>query len=139
MSLDRAVAFTESFKETEGQPIVLRWANALKRYAETAPIAIFDDELIVGRPCTWLGKWGMVYPELDGAVMIAGMEMFRKNKGKSGEVIVTEEDEKILRGTWFPIGPAKTIPPASARRCRKRRDSSSTGLTAKTRSCGRWP
>ena len=27
-SFDRAIAFTESFKETEGQPIVLRWAKA---------------------------------------------------------------------------------------------------------------
>ena len=26
VSLDRAVPFTESFQETEGQPLVLRWA-----------------------------------------------------------------------------------------------------------------
>ena len=106
-AFDRAVAFTESFKETEGQPIVLRYAKALKRYAETAPIAIFDDELIVGRPCTWLGKWGMVYPELYGEVMIAGMEMFRKNKGKSGEVIISEEDEKLLRENLVPYWTGK--------------------------------
>src|SRR5512137_222172 len=96
VTLDRAVAFTESFKETEGQPIVLRWAKALKHFAETAPVTIFPDELIVGRPNTWLGRWGIVYPELDGATMPAGVEMFRKNKGKSGEVVVTEEDGKII-------------------------------------------
>ena len=33
-SVDRAVLFTESFKETEGQPSVWRWAKALTRYAE---------------------------------------------------------------------------------------------------------
>jgi isethionate sulfite-lyase len=50
------VLFTESFKETEGQSLVLRWAKALRLYAEKAAIAIFPDELIVGRPNTWLGS-----------------------------------------------------------------------------------
>ena len=80
----------------------MRWAKALKHYVETAPVTIFPDELIVGRPNTWLGKWGIVYPELDGAVMPAGVEMFRKNKGKPGEVVVTEEDEKIINEILTP-------------------------------------
>jgi len=62
VSMDRAVAFTESFKETENQPLVVRWAKAETRYAETAPVAIFSDELIVGRPNTWLGKWALSIP-----------------------------------------------------------------------------
>jgi predicted methyltransferase MtxX (methanogen marker protein 4) len=37
VTLDRALLFTESFKETEGQPLVLRWAKALKNFAEKAP------------------------------------------------------------------------------------------------------
>jgi pyruvate formate-lyase/glycerol dehydratase family glycyl radical enzyme len=102
VSLDRAIAFTESFKETENQPLIVRWAKALKRYAETAPVTIFPDELIVGRPNTWLGKWGIVYPELDGATMTAGVEMFKKNKGKLGEVVVTPEDEKIIADVLTP-------------------------------------
>ena len=77
VTLDRAVLFTESFNETEHQPLVLRWAKALKHFAEKAPVAIFPDELIVGRPNTWLGRWGIVYPELDGNVMPAGVDMFR--------------------------------------------------------------
>ncbi len=66
VSLDRAVLFVESLKETENQPLVLRWAKALKHFAEKSPVTIFPDELIVGRPNTWLGRWGIVYPELDG-------------------------------------------------------------------------
>ncbi len=30
VSLDRAVLFTESFKETQNQPLVMRWAKALQ-------------------------------------------------------------------------------------------------------------
>jgi len=102
VALDRAVLFTESFQATESQPMVVRWAKALKHYAENAPIAIFDDELIVGRPNTWLGRWGIVYPELDGSIMPAGVEMFRKNKGKVGEVVVTDEDAHLINDVLTP-------------------------------------
>ena len=102
VTLDRAVLFTESFQETEDQPLVLRWAKALKHFAEMAPVTIFPDELIVGRPNTWLGRWGIVYPELDGSVMPAGVEMFRKNTGKPGEVVVTEEDAKVINEALTP-------------------------------------
>jgi len=39
---------------------------------------------------------GIVYPELDGNVMPAGVDMFRKNKGMPGEVAVTDEDARII-------------------------------------------
>jgi pyruvate formate-lyase/glycerol dehydratase family glycyl radical enzyme len=115
VTLDRAILFTESFRETEDQPLVLRWAKALKNFAEKAPVTIFPDELIVGRPNTWLGRWGIVYPELDGAIMPAGVEMFRKNKGKPGEVIVTDEDEKIVREVLTPYWTGKDYATAFAR------------------------
>ncbi len=107
VSLGRAVLFTESFKETEGQPMVLRWAKALKLYAEKAPIAIYPGELIVGRPNTWLGRWGLVYPELDGSIMPSGIDMFRKAKGKPGEVVVTEEDAKVVNEVLTPYWAGK--------------------------------
>ena len=107
VALDRAVLFTESFKQSENQPLVLRWAAALKHYAERAPIAIFNDELIVGRPNTWLGRWGIVYPELDGSVMPAGVDMFVKNKGKTGEVAVTGEDVRTVNEVLTPYWAGK--------------------------------
>jgi formate C-acetyltransferase len=107
VTLDRALLFTESFKETEHQPLVLRWAKALKHFAENAPVTIFSDELIVGRPNTWLGRWGIVYPELDGEVMPSGVEMFRKNRGQPGEVVVTEQDEKMISEVLTPYWTGK--------------------------------
>ena len=38
VALERAVYFTESFKTTEGQPLVLRWAKALKHIAENISV-----------------------------------------------------------------------------------------------------
>ncbi|MBL9172189.1 MAG: hypothetical protein JNL10_01520 [Verrucomicrobiales bacterium] len=107
LTLDRALFFTESLRETEGQPLVLRWAKALKRFVEKVPVTIFPDELIVGRPNTWLGRWGIVYPELDGSIMPAGVEMFRKNKGRPGEVVVTDADAAVIHDTLTPFWAGK--------------------------------
>ncbi|MFO1414307.1 MAG: pyruvate formate lyase family protein [Burkholderiales bacterium] len=107
VSLDRAVHFTASFQETEGEPLVVRWAKALKRYAEQAPVTIFDDELIVGRPNTWLGRWAIVYPELDGSIMPSGVTMFRNLKGKPGEVTVTDDDAHVIDDVLTPYWAGK--------------------------------
>jgi pyruvate formate-lyase/glycerol dehydratase family glycyl radical enzyme len=107
LTVDRAVLFTESFRETENEPLVVRWAKALKHFSEKVPVTIFDDELIVGRPNTWNGRWGIVYPELDGSVMPSGVDMFLKNKGKVGEVVVTDEDAKTIKKVLTPYWAGK--------------------------------
>lgn len=45
---DRAVLLTESYRETEGAPIILRRAKAFAHILENIPITIRDEELIVG-------------------------------------------------------------------------------------------
>lgn len=45
---DRAVLITESYKATEGEPIIIRRAKAFKHILENIPITIRDRELIVG-------------------------------------------------------------------------------------------
>ncbi len=118
-TLDRAVLFTESFRETEGQPLVLRWARALEHFVENVPVTIHPDELIVGRPNTWLGRWAIVYPELDGAAMPAGVEMFRSNAGKAGEVVVTDDDTRIVEDVLTPYWTGRDYASNFAGRCRR--------------------
>jgi formate C-acetyltransferase len=102
LTLDRALLFTESFKQTEGEALVLRWAKALKTFAEGVPVTIFDDELIVGRPNTWLGRWALVYPELDGGMMRVGLRMLEKSRGAPGEVVLTADDERVIDEVLAP-------------------------------------
>ena len=45
---DRAVLLTESYKSTEGEPIITRRAKAFKHILENIPITIRENELIVG-------------------------------------------------------------------------------------------
>ena len=48
LDLERAKLLTESYKQTEGKPMVLRRAEALKYILENMTIYIRPDELIVG-------------------------------------------------------------------------------------------
>ena len=45
---DRAVLLTQSYRQTEGEPIILRRAKAFAHILENIPITIRDEELIVG-------------------------------------------------------------------------------------------
>jgi len=45
---DRAVLITESYKQTEGEPIITRRAKAFAHILDNIPITIRNDELIVG-------------------------------------------------------------------------------------------
>ena len=111
VALERAVYFTESFKTTEGQPLVWRWAKALQHIAENISVAIFDDELIVGRANTWLGRYSLVYPELDGSIMQAGAKAFIAAKGAADAITVTTEDKKIIDEVLFPYWNGKDFAP----------------------------
>ncbi|MDA8228939.1 MAG: glycyl radical protein, partial [Desulfitobacterium hafniense] len=68
IDIERAKYFTESFKLTEGQPLILRWAKALYLIAEKISVYIDDYQLLAGRVgCP--GKYGLIYPELDGCFL----------------------------------------------------------------------
>lgn len=59
---DRAVLLTESYKETEGEPIITRRAKAFRHILEHIPITIRDNELIVGS-ATIQPRSCQVFPE----------------------------------------------------------------------------
>ncbi len=59
---DRAVLLTESYMQTEGEPIVTRRAKAFKNIMENIPVTIRPDELIVGS-ATVAPRSCQVFPE----------------------------------------------------------------------------
>lgn len=46
---DRAVLITESYRQTEGEPMITRRAKAFEHIVKNIPITIRPGELIVGR------------------------------------------------------------------------------------------
>lgn len=61
--MERALAFTRSFKETEGESRPLRLAKAFRLACNTISVNIFDDELIVGTHGSGR-RMGAIVPEI---------------------------------------------------------------------------
>lgn len=59
---DRAVLLTESYKNTEGEPIITRRAKAFQHILENIPITIRENELIIGS-ATKSPRSCQVFPE----------------------------------------------------------------------------
>jgi len=57
VGIEKARHMTESFRETEGQPHIIRCARAFAHVIEKATLFIGDDELIVGNPASQ--PWGV--------------------------------------------------------------------------------
>ncbi|MDR3260327.1 MAG: hypothetical protein LBT78_00675 [Tannerella sp.] len=106
IDVERGYYFTKSFRETEGKPLVLRWSKALLLYAEKATVYIDDDQLIVGR-CGKKGKYGILYPELDGNVL--GEAIKRLPERKVSPFDISGEDARIIMEEIAPYWEGKTF------------------------------
>lgn len=105
VDVERAKYFTESFKETEGQPLTLRWAKALYHIAENISIYIDPEQLIVGRVGK-PGKYGLIYPELDGCFL---EQFVRQAKDRTESPFEIEPDDiRVIEDEIAPYWKGKT-------------------------------
>ncbi len=105
VDIERGKYFTESMKETEGQPLVLRWAKAMYNIAEKITVYIEDDQLLVGRAGAD-GRYGILYPELDGDFLdLAVQELGKRDVSP---FIIEPEDAKVMVEEIAPYWKGKT-------------------------------
>ncbi|MBQ9229028.1 MAG: glycyl radical protein [Eubacterium sp.] len=105
VDIQRAKYFTESFRQTEGQALSLRWAKALYHIAESIDVIINDDELLVGRVGK-AGKYGLVYPELDGCFL---KEFALQSKSREQSPFeIADEDIAVIENEIEPYWHGKT-------------------------------
>ena len=64
ISLERAMLYTASHQQTEGEPVILRRAKATAYILEHVEISIRDEELIAGNR-TVKPRAGIMSPEMD--------------------------------------------------------------------------
>ena len=107
IDVERAKLFTESMMRSEGEPLVLRWARALKHMGETMSILIDDDQLIVGRLGHQGSRYGILYPELDGDYQAAALKELPLDAAAPFEV--TEQDAKVVEDLITPYWKDKTF------------------------------
>lgn len=106
IDVERARYFTESFKKTEGQALILRWAKALKHIAENITVYIDDDQLLAGRiGCQ--GRYGILFPELDGDFMDLAIQELPKRT--ESPFSIAEEDARIAIEEIAPYWKGKTF------------------------------
>lgn len=105
VDVQRGRYFTESFRQTEGQPLGLRWAKALYHIAESIDIYIDPDQLLVGRAGK-PGKYGLIYPELDGCFLESFVKQAKTRVESPFDV--TDEDIRIIEEEIAPYWAGKT-------------------------------
>lgn len=105
IDIERALYFTQSMQETEGQPLVLRWAKALMHIARNMTVYVQEDQLLLGRAgCD--GRYGILYPELDGDFLdIAVRDLPTR---KTSPATITPEDAKRVVEEIAPYWKGKT-------------------------------
>ncbi len=94
---DRAVLITESYKETEGLPIITRRAKAFKKIAENIPITIREDELIVGS-ATMAPRGCQMFPEFSFEWMEAELDTVEKRT--ADPFYIAEDTKNTLREVY---------------------------------------
>jgi formate C-acetyltransferase len=91
--IERVRWFTESYKQTEGQPPIIRKAKALKKLFENMPIDIEDEELIVGKTTSKV-RGGVIYMELRNWVLD---ELDKLPLREQDRFAIEEEEKAFLR------------------------------------------
>ena len=101
---ERALLITESYKESEGKPAVIRRALALEKILNGLPVIIREDELIVGS-LTKEPRSSQVFPEFSNKWLKDEFDRIGKRNGDSFQI--AEEDKKKL-GVVFEYWDGKT-------------------------------
>jgi pyruvate formate-lyase/glycerol dehydratase family glycyl radical enzyme len=106
IDVERALYFTRSMAETVGQPLVLRWAKALMNVAKNITVMVQDDQLLLGRCGGHDGRYGILYPELDGDFLdIAVRDLPTRPQSPAS---ISPEDAKIVVEQIAPFWKGRT-------------------------------
>ena len=106
IDLERAKIVTDSFMETEGDPVAMRHAKAFREQCRRKNIFIQEDELIIGSPGSVIRagnlapdtKWQLVGEELD-TISTRPQDPFQ----------ITEEQKKLMREFIIPYWQGKSL------------------------------
>lgn len=91
---DRAVLLTESYRETEGEPIIMRRARAFAHILAHIPITIREEELIVGSS-TKAPRGCQTFPEFSYEWLEAEFDTIEKRS--ADPFSISEDTRKKLR------------------------------------------
>ncbi|MFV0262764.1 MAG: formate C-acetyltransferase [Kluyvera sp.] len=99
ISLERAVLYTESHRQTEGEPVIIRRAKATAHILDKVAISIRDDELIAGNR-TVKPRAGIMSPEMDPYWLLKELDQFPTRP--QDRFNISDDDKRLYREELFP-------------------------------------
>ncbi|WP_276204918.1 formate C-acetyltransferase [Vibrio barjaei] len=96
ISLERALLYTESHQQTEGEHTLIRRAKATAHVLDNVAISIRDDELIAGNR-TIKPRAGIVSPEMDPYWIDKELDIFESRP--QDKFYISEEDKAVYKET----------------------------------------
>lgn len=103
--VERARLVTESYKMTEGEPVILRRAKALAYILDHMTVFINDDELIVGNHAS-KQRWAPMFPEI---CPFSKKELDLCPTRNVDTLQISEEDKKYLLEEIYPYWAKKNL------------------------------
>ena len=100
IDLENARILTESFMETEGEPMVLRKAKAFRKQCAEKTVKIWDDELIVGSPGSKI-RGGILNADVCWSVLDDELETI--NSREHDPFHLTDEDRETFNNVIKPF------------------------------------
>lgn len=104
--IERGLLLTESYKETESEPVLIRRAKAFRKILNEMSIAIQDDELIVGM-AAGKPRAGVLTPELNSRWYLNEMELLSQREWDRFKPL-SEEDKNKMR-EFLPYWRGKSL------------------------------
>ena len=99
ISLERALLYTASHRQTEGEPVIIRRAKATAYILDHVNIAIRDEELIAGNR-TVKPRAGIMSPEMDPYWLLKELDQFATRPQDRFDI--SDEDKQTYRDVLYP-------------------------------------
>ncbi|HEI8867973.1 TPA: formate C-acetyltransferase [Serratia odorifera] len=99
ISLERALLYTASHRQTAGEPTIIRRAKATAHILDRVAISIREDELIAGNR-TVKPRAGIMSPEMDPYWLLKELESFATRP--QDRFTISEEDQRTYREQLYP-------------------------------------
>ncbi|NYA46265.1 formate C-acetyltransferase [Serratia fonticola] len=99
ISLERALLYTASHRQTEGEPTIIRRAKATAYILDHVAITLREDELIAGNR-TVKPRAGIVSPEMDPYWLLKELDDFPTRP--QDRFAISEADKQVYREQLYP-------------------------------------
>ncbi len=106
VSIERAVLYTQSYKTTEGEHVLIRRAKAIRHILENHELTLDTQDLIVGNR-TKTPRAGVISPEMSPYWILDEIEQFETRD--QDKFIFSTKDKEIFKNELYPYWASRSL------------------------------